>query len=289
MKPIIKVIFCIIILFNASCDFEWMATDKAYLIRVRNNSNQSVYYYTEYILPDTMLSVNKPHWLREVPSGQQREFYDTEVNDKKFKRLKSGERITLFILDKDIVETHKWEYIRENDMTLKRYEFNYQELIKMGGSIVYPYPSLGRLRFGGPMVNISYDNDYMFFLPGPDGGDRWRTAAAQIQFGPLSLNVNMFTGNPDVSKIDDRYDYTDEADKYYTGLTANNLSMRAGILSVGFGPFRFGRNSEQIRHVFQNRFAHDFLVGGQSKWFLPLPIAPSWFWSFGTGSGNTLW
>jgi len=115
MKPIIKVIFCIIILFNASCDFEWMATDKAYLIRVRNNSNQSVYYYTEYILPDTMLSVNKPHWLREVPSGQQREFYDTEVNDKKFKRLKSGERITLFILDKDIVETHKWEYIREND------------------------------------------------------------------------------------------------------------------------------------------------------------------------------
>ena len=50
-----------------------------------------------------------------------------------------------------------------------------------------------------------------------------------------------------------------------------------------------GRNSEQIRHVFQNRFAHDFLMGGKSYWFQKLPIAPSWYWSFGFGSGNTLW
>ena len=50
-----------------------------------------------------------------------------------------------------------------------------------------------------------------------------------------------------------------------------------------------GRNSEQIRHIFQNRLAHDILGGGEAKWFLKLPIKPSWYFYFGTGSGNTLW
>ena len=42
-------------------------------------------------------------------------------------------------------------------------------------------------------------------------------------------------------------------------------------------------------YVFQNQFAHGFLMGGSSKWFLPLDIAPSWFFNFGVGTGNTLW
>ena len=54
-----------------------------------------------------------------------------------------------------------------------------------------------------------------------------------------------------------------------------------------------GRYSEQIRYVFQNKFAHDFLMDGQNNggpyWFQKLPISSSWFWSFGFGSGNTLW
>ena len=65
--------------------------------------------------------------------------------------------------------------------------------------------------------------------------------------------------------------------------------QRAGVLSFGIGPIRIGRNSEGIRHVFQNRFAHDLLTGGKSLWFMQLPISPSWYWSFGTGRGNSLW
>jgi hypothetical protein len=82
--------------------------------------------------------------------------------------------------------------------------------------------------------------------------------------------------------------------KYYTGLTANDPTQRAGVLSFGFGPIRIGRNSENIRHIFQNRFAHDFLMNGQKKeygpfWFQQLDIDPSWYFYFGTGNGNTLW
>jgi hypothetical protein len=148
------------------------------------------------------------------------------------------------------------------------------------------------ITLGDPFTSMSYENDFMFGLPGPDGGDRWRTAAIQINSLPFSINLNMFTGDPDVLNIGDRYDHLGELEngkKYYIGNTANDPSMRAGVLSFGFGPLRIGRNSEQIRHVFQNKFAHDFLMGGKSKWFRVLDIKPRWHWQFGSGSGNTLW
>jgi hypothetical protein len=156
-----------------------------------------------------------------------------------------------------------------------------------------------KLTWGGPFFNLSYENDYMFGLGkvlgkyNADGGDRWRTAAVNINIGSFSINLNMFTGDPDVDGVfGSRYDHlgeTENGKKYYKGNTALDPSMRAGMLSFGFGPFRFGRNSEAIRHVFQNQFAHDILMRGESKWFLPLDIPPSWFFSFGFGSGNTLW
>jgi hypothetical protein len=129
----------------------------------------------------------------------------------------------------------------------------------------------------------------MFGLPGPDGGDRWRTAAIQMNFGAMSINLNMFTGDPDTYEKNDRQNHvlSINGHKTYIGGTADKY--RAGVLSFGFGPFRIGRNSEKIRETFQNRFAHDMLTGGSAKWFRVLPISSSWFWSFGIGTGGTLW
>ncbi len=56
----------------------------------------------------------------------------------------------------------------------------------------------GMFTFGGPFGNIQYENDYMFGLPFADNGDRWRTAAVGINIGLFSVNLNMFTGDPDV-------------------------------------------------------------------------------------------
>jgi hypothetical protein len=129
-----------------------------------------------------------------------------------------------------------------------------------------------------------------------DGGDRFRTAAVGMNFGPFNINLNMFTGDPglDMDFRRDHHGVDANRNKYYTGLTANNARMRAGVLSFGFGPLRFGGNSEAIRHAFQNRFAHDFLMHGQTKdgpyWFMiNNGISPSGFFYFGLGSGNTLW
>ena len=73
----------------------------------------------------------------------------------------------------------------------------------------------------------------------------------------------------------------------YNGYNPN--SHRSGLLYVGVGPFRFGRNSEGIRHIFQNKFAHDFMTNGESKWFQVLSLKPKKFWGFGYSGGGTLW
>jgi hypothetical protein len=138
MKTNIKKIFSAVMLLLLLTSCEKLVPMRQ-AIYVRNNSSQTIYYYAEYILPDTMLSVNKPRWLKEIAPGGIREFYDNEVNDKEFKRLDSGERITVFILDKNVVDTYEWEYIRENNMVLRRYEFLIKELYADNGrNVIYP-------------------------------------------------------------------------------------------------------------------------------------------------------
>ena len=138
MKTIIKVIFSAVILLLLFGGCEKLIPHR-YSIRVQNYSDQTIYYYAAYILPDTLLPVNKPHWLKKVNPGQRREFSDKEVGDLKFKRLDNGERITLFILDEKVVNTCEWEFIRENYMILRRYEFNGDDYNKTDGRITYPY------------------------------------------------------------------------------------------------------------------------------------------------------
>ncbi len=158
-----------------------------------------------------------------------------------------------------------------------------------------------RITLGDAFTNISYENDYMFDIHvlghyNADNGDEYRTAAARIKFGSISVGVNLFTGNPGLKGGEDGVRKTFEDPEFGGRETyvLNELGddpdkYRAGVLYVGIGPFRFGRNSEQIRHTYQNRFAHDFLMGGDSPYFKVLDIKPSWYFYYGVGTGNTLW
>ena len=137
-----------------------------------------------------------------------------------------------------------------------------------------------------------------------DNGDRYRSAAAKIRIGPfVQLGVNLFTGDPGVDHRVRRTYYDSNADKgkyydsssggrmtYTTGKNGENPDeYRAGVFYVGFGPFRIGGNSESIRNIFQNHFAHDFLCKGDSPYFRVLDRDPQVYFYFGTGTGNTLW
>lgn len=153
---------------------------------------------------------------------------------------------------------------------------------------------------GDYMTNFTYENDYMFNLgscipgiPNSDNGDRYRSAAARFMVGPISVGLNLFTGDPGVSH-DDRRTYNDPDANGRETYTLNEKGddpdrYRAGILYVGIGPIRAGVNSERLRHFFQNRFAHDFLCRGDSPYFKVLNRPTQGYFYFGTGTGSNLW
>jgi len=109
--------------------------DRERSIWVSNNSKQIIVVTVEYILPDTLLPEKSTNLLT-ININQSRFISESDVND--IYRIDKGERITLFILSKDSVETYSWEHIRKNNIILKRYEFNRKELEEMGGIINYP-------------------------------------------------------------------------------------------------------------------------------------------------------
>jgi hypothetical protein len=134
MKRVVFLLFCLTFLFTA-CPM-----DRFSCFHVENNSNKIIVVTAGYILPDTLLPEN-PKFLKTIPIGQSRIIYDSDVEDGDLQRMENGERITLFVLSKDSVDNHSWEYVRENNVILKRYEFNMEELKNMsGGGYLVNYP-----------------------------------------------------------------------------------------------------------------------------------------------------
>jgi RHS repeat-associated protein len=136
---------------------------------------------------------------------------------------------------------------------------------------------------------FTYQNDYMFGLPA-DGGDRYRTAAAQFSWGDFSAGVNLFTGDPGLNGANRQTEMIDGKATYkMNGFGDNPNKYRAGVGYVGYGNMRFGSNSERIRNIAQNKFAHDFITGGKSPYFQVLNINRSNYFSVGTSHPYTLW
>ncbi|MDR2914051.1 MAG: hypothetical protein LBV74_04350 [Tannerella sp.] len=149
-----------------------------------------------------------------------------------------------------------------------------------------------KLRFGGPGLSASYYNDYIhrdkfkFFRKmtpnriiskGDDMQDRWRTAAFHIQLGPFSFGTKIITGDP--GPYGERKEYTVDGQRYYDKNGEYDPGKYSeGIFYIGVGPFRIGRNSEEIRNYFQNEWAHKpnnipffpMIPGKNPRWY--------WFW-----------
>jgi hypothetical protein len=148
--------------------------------------------------------------------------------------------------------------------------------IRNGLHCVKPAPS------GENRLHFKYENDFMFNIPGADGGDRYRTAAQQLGYGKFKIGVTMFTGDPDAKYGDVKRPSTkiEGRETYYAMNGSNPDKYRAGIGYIGFGDFKIGINSESVRHIFQNRLAHDLM---NVPWFHQIPDKhPSTFhFSFG--------
>ena len=154
------------------------------------------------------------------------------------------------------------------------------------------------ITIGGAWMNLKYENDFMFGVnlpgvPAADNGDRYRTAALKFSIGPLSAGFNLFTGDSGVP-FDERETRTiNGRETYVSNGEKDPDEYRSGVLYVGVGPFRLGRNSEGIRNFIQNRVAHDILIAGvrgePAPYFLVLDRDPSWYYYVGSGTVNSLW
>ena len=158
--------------------------------------------------------------------------------------------------------------------------------------------TVGRVMVGNPLFNLKYQNDWHpewmnklaigFDLY--DGGDRYRSAAMQINAGPFKAGFNLFTGDPG---LDGEYRESLPGKGIHAGkdvyVSGNANKYRRGVAYYGFGPIRFSRNSEMIRHGIQNKFAHDWIQEGRASHFQVLNVFPTFFLYYGTGYGSGLW
>jgi hypothetical protein len=94
-----------------------------------------------------------------------------------------------------------------------------------------------------------------------DHGDRFRTAAARIKAGPLSIGINLFTGDPGREGGINGVRQTDVINGHETYVIGKNGEdpdkYRAGVFYVGIGSLKVGWNSEGIRNCFQNKLIHE--------------------------------
>ena len=118
-----------------------------------------------------------------------------------------------------------------------------------------------------------------------DGGDAYRTAAVQLAYKDFNIRLNIMTGDYKTASGLGKDNLKDYPNGYYTG--GNVDDIRLGALSVGYGNYSFGVNSEKIRHVFQNQFAHG-IVSKQPAFRM---LNNNWnaYSHYGTRSRYTLW
>ncbi len=132
--------------------------------------------------------------------------------------------------------------------------------------------------------------DYLPGVPNADNGDRFRTAAARIKLGELSVGINLFTGNPGKVGGDNGDRNTDIINGHRTYIIGKNGEdpdkYRSGVFYVGLGSIKIGWYSEGIRNHFQNVLVHE---PGGYPFFKVLDIQPRFYFYYGSSTGNTLW
>jgi len=141
------------------------------------------------------------------------------------------------------------------------------------------------IKIGGPFVNLKFEDNNIplpfGLFPGmvAPGGDDYRSSALELNVGPFNAGFKIMDGkdtNIDPIPSADGYKYKKETNVH-----------RLGLAYFGFGPLKFGWNSEKIRAGIQNEW-HKTI--GANLWdVLSIQYQDSFYWYFGSTGGSTLW
>jgi hypothetical protein len=119
-----------IMLCVASCE---RLVDHAYIIKIQNNSKDTIQLYASYNYPDTLLDVTKPRLKMVYPSK-----YSSLESEKDWKDILPKDTILINILSKDTVDIYSWEVIRSMNKVLRQYRLSIQNLEKQSWMVKYP-------------------------------------------------------------------------------------------------------------------------------------------------------
>lgn len=148
------------------------------------------------------------------------------------------------------------------------------------------------LHFGDFRAMYENDGGPVLKQTGLGGGtDSYRTAALNLSVGKFTAGFNLFTGARDQSKDPEKWAVTNSVDgysrKYSRGyVNETGTKYRLGALTVGYGGYRVGVNSEHVRHAIQDRVIHGMIkdAGFENQ---------SWDWKgysqYRTSNGFTSW
>ena len=131
-------LFILLLLFIFSgCDGIWLDHDDAFMIR--NTTDENLYLYVSYFLPDAGLPAEKPN-LTGLGNGKNNisAINDCDVRDSGFRRLKKGELLSVFFILRDTVDTKPWSYIRDNQVILDRYDLSWEVITNYNYYVPYP-------------------------------------------------------------------------------------------------------------------------------------------------------
>ncbi|MEP6803234.1 MAG: polymorphic toxin type 23 domain-containing protein [Flavobacterium sp.] len=103
-----------------------------------------------------------------------------------------------------------------------------------------------------------------------DAGDSYRTAALNLSVGKFSAGFNLFTGRRNLKEDQSQEIITQVNCRDGNGVFHKNSytneygpKYRLGALTVGYGAYRIGVNSEHVRHAIQNSIIHRMINDGE--------------------------
>jgi hypothetical protein len=135
MKNIFIVFLCLITL-SSTCKKD----EEDLKLRVRNNSNSTIYMSWGTWYPDTSFSrilnpIRNPQYSKIEPQSLQDNHYNSPTNSLFNENM---DTLMIFIFDANIVENKNWDTIVKNYMILKRYDLSLQDLEDMDWTVTYP-------------------------------------------------------------------------------------------------------------------------------------------------------
>jgi|GEM_PF-3575299 len=107
-----------------------------YIINFKNLTDKYLYIYCCYNYARDTLPQSKPELL-SAETGETVDISDSYVNDRKFKKLKSGDTLSVFVFNKDTLSKYDWQTIQKGNKYETLLKYSNDDLNKIDFIIYY--------------------------------------------------------------------------------------------------------------------------------------------------------